>query len=43
MSELWYYAEGGEPRGPLSLADLIGNLSKASDLCGGKALRIGNQ
>ena len=31
MSELWYYAEGGEPRGPLSLADLIGNLSQASD------------
>jgi len=32
MSELWYYAEGGETRGPLSLADLVSNLSKASDL-----------
>jgi hypothetical protein len=31
MSELWYYAEGGETRGPLSFADLVGNLSKASD------------
>src|SRR5262249_15542999 len=31
MSELWYYAEGGETRGPLSLADLGGNLSKVSD------------
>ena len=31
MSELWYYAEGSETRGPLSLADLVGNLSKASD------------
>jgi uncharacterized protein DUF2569/uncharacterized protein DUF4339 len=31
MSELWYYAEGGETRGPLSLADLVGNLSQASD------------
>jgi hypothetical protein len=31
MSELWYYAEGVETRGPFSLADLVGNLSKASD------------
>ena len=31
MSELWYYAEGGETRGPLSLADLVGNLSQVSD------------
>jgi hypothetical protein len=31
MSELWYYAEGGESRGPLSLADLVANLSQASD------------
>jgi Protein of unknown function (DUF2569)/GYF domain 2 len=31
MSELWYYAEDGESRGPLSLADLVGNLSQASD------------
>ena len=31
MSELWYYAEGGESRGPLSLAELVGNLSQASD------------
>src|SRR5262245_18487584 len=31
MSELWYYAEGGETRGPLSLADLVGNLSQVAD------------
>jgi hypothetical protein len=31
MSELWYYAEGDEPRGPLSLAQLVGILSQVSD------------
>jgi hypothetical protein len=31
LSELWYYAEGRETCGPLSLADLVSNLSQVSD------------
>jgi hypothetical protein len=31
MSELWYYAEGEETRGPLSAADLVALLSNLSD------------
>jgi GYF domain 2/Protein of unknown function (DUF2569) len=31
MSELWYYAEGDEPRGPLSFAELVRILSRMPD------------
>ncbi|MBR0847106.1 DUF2569 family protein [Bradyrhizobium diazoefficiens] len=31
MTDLWYYAEGGQPRGPLSLVELIPLLARISD------------
>jgi Protein of unknown function (DUF2569)/GYF domain 2 len=31
MSELWYYAEGGQPRGPLSLTELLPLLARIGD------------
>jgi hypothetical protein len=31
MTDLWYYAEGGQQRGPLSLAELIPLLARISD------------
>lgn len=31
MTELWYYSEGGEARGPLSLAELVPLLSRMID------------
>jgi GYF domain 2 len=31
MTELWYYAEGEEARGPLSLPELVPLLSRIAD------------
>jgi hypothetical protein len=31
MTDLWYYAEGGEPRGPLSLNELVPLLARVAD------------
>jgi hypothetical protein len=31
MTELWYYAEGEEARGPLSLSELVPLLARIAD------------